>query len=318
MSTTIGNSAAASNVAQSQALIQSGTLRVAVAGTCNDTSYSLQQLAGQSLDDEPYFADHVDYLHDRRSMPAFSARFRSYHAQPSHQRPLLPLSLAAQAEIRGALWSTMNALVSNSAAVGDLPKITFDTDTLGHILTVTFPSLTGFQPFVATTKRIQLEGDVSYARTYVQEAVTNTLSGNVFILECLGPPLDGIDTSVLYASLKSMVSPLGILEGLAKVVGTSQRWETIEPGILRLYVQLHRSKLAVPYREVVESLPSRFKWHGIAYTLKYPGWHLRSNVVHSADYPESSPAAAPAPGADASSGAVKRPRSSESEGCPHT
>lgn len=311
MSATVGNGATASNAAQSHALIQSGTLRVAVAGTSNDTFYSLQHLAGQSLEDQPYYFDHVEYLQDRRTLPPLSARFKAKHTLPLHQRQLLPLSFAAQAEIRSALWNTMNALVPSSAPVGSLPRIMFDTDTNADVITVTFPSLAGFQAFVASTTRIQLDGDVKYARTYVQDAVTNTLPGSLFILECLSLPLDGIDTSVLYASLKSMVSPWATLEGLAKVVGTSQRWQTIDPGILRLYVQLHRSKLAIPYHELLAFLPSHFKWHGIAYTLKYPGWHLRPNVVHSADYPESCPTAAPAPNGDTSSGAVKRSRSSE-------
>lgn len=284
--------------------LDKGVLQVpAAAAGDHGLEYSLLQYHGNRLDDYPFYFEFAQRVQDRRKLPRLSVRFKSKAQLP--QQTGMTNNASRQAEVRTAVWSAYKSLVTHKSDASGLPKVVFDSMDGFETITVIFTSIAAFEAFANNVKAINLDSDAQSKRNHVQDAMTNTLSGDILVFECLGLPMDTIEEAELFASLKTMVSGLGSLESLADVVATSENGEiSVEAGILRCYVKLARANLAIDYARLLGNMPTHFKWYGIAYTLIWPRHDHPNYVNHSADYPHSKASSSNA--ADTASAAKKQ------------
>lgn len=247
----------------------------------------LVPLYGSPPDEEEQFYYFADSYDDTRERGPLTLQFRSRHIDD------ILTNKVTQDAVKGALWK---ALI-NHLPVNHFPEVTFDEyedkgplaafaprPMIFGIINLIFPYEHGFNTVRECLKEIKVRSQGDGSKVYTP-AATSTLSGRIFIFDCLNLQLDTIDPEALFAALSHMTKHLGQLLGLSKIVVEAKNPKIATATTVRGYLRLSRPWLAVRLVELVYELPNRFVWQGRPHRLLYTGHDLLPRQLNSADYP---------------------------------
>lgn len=258
-------------------------------GSDNDLVQVIQPLLGELPRDEPVLPNFTALENDVRSMPPMTVRFTSKaDADPES----IPLYHQPEA-VRLAVWRKMEQLMPGLTLSERRPTVMLDYRRIGQrtfrgTIDLTFTSWEAVSLTTEKLAEIELEGENGKSCRYIYYGVTNSLPGSVFVLECLRLPVNSANAHDVYEAFASLTSAIGKVLGLGKVVTTSKKWgvDSSDNGLLKIYVELARnSMLLTPWQSLALQLPTHFRWHGIAYILRYRGDHFHEKAVVSPCFP---------------------------------
>lgn len=251
-------------------------------------------LGGSPPEEKPRASRWLHLSADVRLLGPFTLRFRSVEAHD-------PFEVGdVQDGIKSTIWSTIHKLLEEAGLQSNLPRISFDVDDAGvetyGLLDLVFPSSEVYSYVRKSFNEIHIGWDGNEKHAYERIALTNSVGGDVFKIDCINISLDDASVDSLYLALSDLTSSIGSLLGIAKIVFTkAELVQDKYSGSLRLYVKLTRYWRAAPLEDLVASLPTFFKWHGVSHRLLYAGLDLHAKPAYSADYPLNTVGAASEP-----------------------
>ncbi|PWN24738.1 hypothetical protein BDZ90DRAFT_234693 [Jaminaea rosea] len=294
----------------SKELIEDGVLTVYTNGSRDLSSLARVQIYGQVPKENPYWTNSARVREDIRSLRALTIRYDSSGSK-------LTKSDFVQRDVRERIWRYVRHLSRDRGV--DLPEVCFDQHSAysrsgSAFIDLVFTSASTLTAVVKSLKEILIESPDQEQQRYVYLCCSNTLPGEIFVVECLGLPLDRLDVKDIAKGLDLAVSRVGHLLGLAKVVASSwsTRVEDKYTGIVRAYVRLSQESLSLPHADFIKRLPTRFKLAGLSYTLQYAGSTLRPQNIESQDiFERGGEKVTTRPLGGSAAGPSKRKRSSE-------
>lgn len=268
------------------------TLHVDMAeGVDSDIAYDFVPLIGDNPLDRPFWHNLTRLSTDVRGLGAMTARFISNEKPDITSMP----SRADANKIRLGVWRALEELLLEHQLCNFLPSIVFNQaplDGFGRrdIIDLVFPdslSARSYNRILRSYKKLTLEEGDDEPKTYSFLGATNTLPGSVLALDCHGLPIEDLDPQSVFEALKVVVAPAGVLLGFGKVVlaceehGISDQYS----GFIRGFIKLPQDKLAIPFDDFLQLLPTHFKCNGVLYNLAYPGSKLHKKNLISSNFP---------------------------------
>lgn len=247
---------------------------------------SLIPLFGSPPTESPSWSGFAHQYPDGRGLPPLTLRYASL------QDDDLSVQQQAQNYVRSAVWVTVERLLAGHGLGREaLPLITFDegprTPTAGFgRVDLTFADRHAFSIVHTQLREIKI-GENEQRGTYPLSAYTNNIDGTVFRVDVVNLPLPLVGTELdsLNSALTHLASNIGLLLGVAKsVLSSPLHAAPVYAGVLRLYVKLDRSLLAVPISVLATRLPTHMLWQGTRYALIYNGRYFHQGPRDSNDY----------------------------------
>lgn len=280
------------------------TCRVDASADSNeDLRHSLVPLAGDVPRDSRYFWGQLNS--DSRGLLAKTMRF------VCKSEATLTTSVDVQDKARDAIWSKTSQMLRSKAVARGLPRIIFNELPLAHgtrrgIIDLVFPSMDAWDA-CCKLNDLHIEGVKGKTHTFSYQTGTRTLPGNILAVQCLGLPIDDLDSRALLEAFGSMSSAVGTVLGLVKIVITSEQWdiENQFSGAVRFYIEIDQDNMAISWSRLIKKLPTHFQCNGFPYALSYVDRDLHREDVFSSDY------TVPRPDEKDSKSSIKRSRTSD-------
>lgn len=293
LNSTAENGKADSANADAKPTFSNGILHIPSSGPQQLTMVqSLLPLFGSPPTESPTWSGFAHQYPDGRGLPPLTIRYAS------SQDDDLSVQQQAQNYVRSAIWVTVERLLAGYGIGREaLPLITFDegprtpTGGFGRV-DLTFADRHAFSIVHDQLREIKI-GENDQRGTYTLSAYTNNIDGTMFRVDVVNLPLpvNEAELNSLSSALTHLSSNIGTLLGVAKSVLNSPLHEApVYAGLLRLYVKLDRSLMAVPLTGLVARLPTHMLWQGTRYALIYNGRYFHHGPRDSEDYhtPDSS------------------------------
>lgn len=195
-------------------------------------------------------------------------------------------------EIRRGIWNVVAQEMTKHSLSGPLPIVIIDEDHLDDVKTrgsveVIFHDATIFTLMVNCMFEIRIQEPGGRLRPLPLRCFSNSLERGVLPFDLLRFPLAAVDSKALLQSLNTMLEGVGSVLGIGKLdhVPGSLGIPPGHSGLLRFYVRLPPTTMALDFRAYALKLPTHFKWNGIAYVMQYNGRDMHDVQVHSADFP---------------------------------
>lgn len=314
-----GRSAAAAIKPESPEFAHDKLLKIPYSTAVKEEKEDLEQLIkplyGALPKDEPFLSNFTALERDVRDIFPMTVR---YLAAVNTEPESIPIYHQHEI-VRLAIWRKMDELLPGLSLPERRPTVMLDYVCLGNkacrgIIDLTFTSWEGVKVIIKELADIEIEEQDGKSRRYIYDNVTNTLPANVYVLECLRLPVDSNNAKEVCEAFASITSCIGNLLGIGKVVTRSKKWgvEDSDNGILKVYIELPRERMADRWPDLVLKLPTHLCWHGIHYNLRYRGDYLHKKTVLSASFPilaNQEGASGQEGNAAAAAAASKRPRS---------
>lgn len=278
-----------------------------------DFRASVKQLAGACPDDQPLWLDHTETDYDARGMAPYSVRYACDREATSK------MLVDNEAAVRRDIWRKLRQLLDGDGNDnGSTPAVMIDhgtrtADSSCAIVDLVFTTHKHVQKVSIELKQLELQHDDGECSRFKYSFITNSLSGDILVVECLRLPIDDAsDTQALLEAFSDMAAGVGKVLGIAELVTNSKEWNVrARNGVTRVYIKIHERNMAIDWSELVHKLPTRFVWHGFPYTLRFQGSGLLKEDVFSSNYPSGADS-------EANEGASvvspsKRPRTSNGE-----
>lgn len=287
MSTGCDSTAQGSNaVPRSASFLSNGSLRIKLPEPELPPALrsSVTVVGGRCPYDLPYWFNQMDSW-DRRYMPPYTMRF-SASASTSD----VDLE-GAQDEIRRAVWQATEIQMIERNLPGPLPSVLVELDPLDPLkvdgcIDVTFANEDGLVAMVSCLSEIQIEKASGAICTLPFVYCSNSLPSNVIPFDLLRVPLTEDNSKAVFKSLDAMVSDVGAVIGLAWIDYDQTSLRKLRPNdVLRAYLKLAPTSMALPFEVLATKMPTHFKWEGVPYTLQYAGRDFHKTPLHSAHFP---------------------------------
>lgn len=270
---------------------------------------TLKPIHGLRPHDEPLEHDATLSVLDRRTVASLSIRYRCVKDKG------YVTDCALQDQTIRSVWARLRQLLPEEFKQKHLPSVVFEVqqDADGRYfpcIDIALPNVKAFLTVRSKLDKIEVQGEGKEAFTFAQHSWQNTLPPDVLPFDILRFPLAEASLDVFFASVKHMAFAVGTALGAGLVCvsegGSSE--EASSANIIRVYIKLSQDTMRLKAMELVDRLPSKFEWKGVAYTCHFAGQRLRHWSKISASYPlqESAPAAAPAPVPAAAAASVKQ------------
>lgn len=247
-----------------------------------DLVHSIVHLAGKRYNDNPYWTGL--FSPDARGLGPLTWRFTS------EMKPSLVWNISWQDKARHEIWTRIKALLPNDETRLVLPTIVFSDTPLVN------GARSGVIDLVCPTKRthdalnqlteIHIAGMRNDTHVFSRTTCTCFLPGSILPIQCLGLPIDSLDPIQLLTAFRLAAQSVGTVLGLVKIVIDSKQWQVSQQfsGQVRAYCEIDDEKMAVPWAELVLSLPTHLRINGFPYPLTYPSRELHRNDVYSKNY----------------------------------
>lgn len=247
-----------------------------------DLVHSIVHLAGKRYHDNPYWT--AVHSIDARGMGPLTWRFTS------EMKPSLVWNISWQDKAPHEIWTRIKALLPDEQTRLVLPTIVF-SDTL-----LVNGARSGVIDLVCSTKRtldalnqlkdIHIAGVRNDTHVFSRTTCTSFLPGSILTLQCLGLPIDSLNPLQLLTAFRLAAQSVGTVLGMAKIVIDSKQWQVSQQfsGQVRVYCEIDDEKMAVPWAELVLSLPTHLRINGFPYPLTYPSRELHRHDVYSKNY----------------------------------
>lgn len=274
---------------------ESGVLRI-VYSACPPPMLErkLELLHGTLPEDIPLETNATYAKLDLRKLPPLTIRYVD-----GGSRGCISSNLR-QDQVIEALWSRVDALLSNHVISGDRPGVVFDyltRDGVGYLtIDLTFSTVDVFLVVRDNLREIQVGADVGSLTSFVQDGWCNTLPGRLIPIDILQIPIDEAASEKFLKALKHKFSRAGQVVGVgAMFLTSSYSWQESESdvplNIVRAYVKLNHEAMTLDSAEYSKLLPTHMRWKGMRYNLCWPGMNLRNKHVDGSEGPEAQPVA---------------------------
>lgn len=258
---------------------------------------TLKPIHGLRPHDEPLEHDATLSILDRRTVASLSIRYRCVKDKG------YVTDCALQDQTIRSVWTRLRQILAEEFKQKHLPSVVFEVqqDADGRYfpcIDIALPNVKAFLAVRSKLDKIEVQGEGKEAFTFAQHNWQNTLPPDVLPFDILRFPLAEASLDVFFASMKHMAFPVGTALGAGLVcVSEAPSEEASSANIIRVYLKLSQDAMRLKTMELVDRLPSKFEWKGVAYTCHLAGQKLRHWPKVSASYPlqESAPAAAAAP-----------------------
>lgn len=252
----------------------------------SDMDLAVEQLSGTCPIDQDLWIDHTQIHYDVRGLAPFTMRFRSTKSPSSVVSP------ESQGEVRRAVWRKIVELLGPKADAKTLPAVMFDECATEHghqagVIDLVFSDCDTLVEVTGKLETCTLEikdGDHASSQ-YLLQGVTNSLGGEIFVVECLRLPITTANAKDVHEAFAAELRNVGTVLGIGKLV-TSTRGRKVDSGTSRIYIKIHEENMALPWRELLQKLPTSIKWQGYPYNLTFAGKsRYRSDTIPSRPSP---------------------------------
>ncbi|PWN24744.1 hypothetical protein BDZ90DRAFT_234694, partial [Jaminaea rosea] len=280
--------AAAAADAAAKAAAKMKVLHIEAGQSAPKLERTLISLHGNCPRDEPLEQDAATSDVDRRMLGPLTLRYRSTKGND------LIIDAKAQNQITEAIWMRLKQLMPSHSPQSIRPAIAFDEDCTskdGNILPCINIVCSTVESFVVTRNgitKIEHQEDSQQADVYELHCWSNTLPGDIFPIDFPRLPLDDSCLTEFQQALDDAVSDIGVTIGVGRV--QFKPWQTDDTttsaNVIRAYIRLSAGGMKLNFTDLVESVPSFFRWKGVEFSMLHPGRTLRQRHSASVEYPE--------------------------------